>query len=66
MTPDCVWKNGWPRTDREERAEKYEYERVLCEGIVAERLESHRRIIDRRVADGWRYAGYIPVHAPSI
>ena len=41
---------------------RYEYERVFYEGIVAEKLEYHREVIDRRAAEGWRYVDHISVH----
>ena len=42
---------------------RYEYERVVYEGVmVAKLIDEHRVVIDRRAADGWRYAGYIPVY----
>ena len=41
---------------------KYEYERVLYEGIVTSKLEGYREIIDRRAAEGWRYVDHICVH----
>ena len=40
---------------------KYEYVRLLYEGIVASKLSEHREVIDRYAAEGWRYVGYIPV-----
>ena len=39
---------------------KYEYERIYYGGVVFNKLDGHREIIDRRAAEGWRYAGYIP------
>ena len=30
-------------------------------GGVGIRMEGHRAIIDRRGAEGWRYAGWLPV-----
>ena len=30
--------------------------------MVAKLIDEHRVVIDRRAADGWRYAGYIPVY----
>ena len=42
----------------------YEYKYVTLEregGIVSNRFEEHRRCIDQYAAQGWRYAGYVPV-----
>ena len=46
---------------------RYEYETVSCEfsgwGFGAGHvygIDDYRSIIDRRAAEGWRYAGYIP------
>ena len=46
---------------------KYEYETVSCElsgwglgGGNVYGIEDYRSVIDRRAADGWRYAGQIP------
>ena len=41
---------------------KYEYERVRYDGILTSKLESHREVIDRRAAAGWRYVDSISVH----
>ena len=47
---------------------QYEFERVEPEeqgysllGGIGLTLEAHREIIARRAADGWRFAGCIPV-----
>ena len=40
---------------------KYEYERLLYEGVFTSKLEAHREVIDRRAAEGWRYVDSISV-----
>lgn len=47
---------------------KYEYETISCDfdgwGFGAGNIYGigdYRSIIDKRAADGWRYAGHIPV-----
>ena len=44
---------------------RYEYVKVVYEGVYAMKLQEHREIIDRRAADGWRYVGYVPTHESS-
>lgn len=40
---------------------RYEYVSVhVGKGILCSMLEEHRQIIDKRAADGWSYAGYVP------
>lgn len=41
---------------------KYEYERVRYEGVLTSKLETHREVIDRRAAEGWRYVDSISIH----
>lgn len=41
---------------------EYEYTTVIGEGVMATKFKEHRDIIDRRAKEGWRYAGYVPVH----
>ena len=45
--------------------DKYEYVTVAGEGVMAAKYRKHREIIDRRAADGWRYAGYVPARTNS-
>ena len=44
---------------------KYEYVAVAGEVVMAAKYREHREIIDRRAAEGWRYAGYIPTRTNS-
>lgn len=44
---------------------QYEYVTVAGEGVTVTKYREHREIIDRRAAEGWRYAGYVPVHITS-
>ena len=45
---------------------QYEYVSVhVGKGILGSKLEEHRKIIDERAADGWRYAGYVPTFLDS-
>ena len=44
---------------------EYEYVTVVGEGIMTTKYQEHREIIDRRAAEGWRYAGYVPVKVNS-
>lgn len=41
---------------------QYEYVTVVGEGVMVTKYREHREIIDRRAAEGWRYAGYVPFH----
>ena len=40
---------------------QYEFEEVVMGGLFASRTVAHEAIIKRRAAEGWRYAGWIPV-----
>lgn len=44
---------------------RYEYERVLYEGVLCSKVEAHREVIDRRAAEGWRYVDHITVHVTN-
>ena len=44
---------------------KYEYERIYYGGVVFNKLDGHREIIDRRAAEGWRYVDHICVQETS-
>ena len=41
---------------------KYEYVSVhVGKGILGSKTEEHRKIIDEYAANGYRYAGYVPI-----
>lgn len=41
---------------------KYEYVSVhVGKGIFGSKIEEHRKIIDEYAANGYRYAGYVPI-----
>lgn len=44
---------------------RYEYVTVVGEGMLATKFKEHREIIDRRAAEGWRYAGWVPAHSTN-
>lgn len=41
---------------------KYEYVSVhVGKGMLGSKIEEHRKIIDEYAANGYRYAGYVPI-----
>ena len=42
---------------------RYEYVTIETKGYIGQTIKGHREVIDRYAADGYRYAGYIPVEA---
>ena len=40
---------------------EYEFERVDCTGSGGYSFLGHQEIIRKRAAEGWRFAGWIPV-----
>ena len=41
---------------------RYEYVHLVGEGVSVTKYREHREFIDRYAAQGWRYAGWVPVH----
>ncbi len=39
---------------------EYEFEKAFGGGFFVAEIKDHRDIIQRRAAEGWRYAGWIP------
>ena len=44
---------------------QYEFEEVVMGGLFASRTTAHETIIKRRAAEGWHYAGWVPVEQNS-
>lgn len=40
---------------------QYEFEEVVMGGLFGSRTVAHEAVIQRRAAEGWRYAGWVPV-----
>ena len=40
---------------------QYEFEEVVMGGLFGSRTVAHETIIKRRAAEGWRYAGWVPL-----
>ena len=44
---------------------QYEFEEVVMGGLFGSRTVAHETIIKRRAAEGWSYAGWVPVEENS-